>query len=378
VNCTVKTVVCPGIVSMNLLYLSNSRFVAQPYLDASTRYRGYHFAEELVRLGHRADVIHIDLLKMAMLEHYDTVILIRPSYSKRLDRVLRRCRRLGIRCIADFDDLIFDPNYAAESPQALNNQASISRIQRKQTSHLKALEKCEFVTVSTTALGEHVSVLTGNTGAILTLPNGLSNVWLSHNEGLIPGSDAKNCFSYLSGSSSHNHDFTQIEAPVSDYLKQHRRHRFSVVGSLELNTDHFSSDQLETLAPVRFESLPRLILSANVTLAPLADTPFNRCKSHIKFIEAAAFGIPTISSRIPDIDRHSIGGLGIADSASDWHDWLYHFMKNPVRHSDLSTTLKDYVHTHCTSESGAKALVEFLNGRISEPNEHSDPAARVA
>lgn len=39
-------------------------------------------------------------------------------------------------------------------------------------------------------------------------------------------------------------------------------------------------------------------------IAPLEDHTFNRCKSDLKYIEAAAFGVPCIASDLPEFSKH--------------------------------------------------------------------------
>ena len=70
----------------------------------------------------------------------------------------------------------------------------------------------------------------------------------------------------------------------------------------------------------------------HVGLAPLLDTPFNRCKSHVKFLDIAAMGgVGVYSRRSPygDIVEHGVDGLLIDDSPSAWRTALIELVKNP-------------------------------------------------
>ena len=69
---------------MNILYLTNTRFAATPYRDASTRYRCYHPAESLIDKQMVADVGVLDVIDINIVERYDAVVFLRPSYDRRI------------------------------------------------------------------------------------------------------------------------------------------------------------------------------------------------------------------------------------------------------------------------------------------------------
>jgi glycosyltransferase involved in cell wall biosynthesis len=73
----------------------------------------------------------------------------------------------------------------------------------------------------------------------------------------------------------------------------------------------------------------------DIGIAPLANTPFNRCKSSIKTLDYAALGLPVLAS-----DREAyrgsladgIGGMLLPDSADAWFAALSRLLRDaPLR-----------------------------------------------
>lgn len=70
----------------------------------------------------------------------------------------------------------------------------------------------------------------------------------------------------------------------------------------------------------------------HIELAPLLDTPFNRGKSFIKFLDIAAMGgVGVYSDRPPytEIVEHGVNGLLASDDPDDWQHCLNWLLDNP-------------------------------------------------
>jgi hypothetical protein len=73
-----------------------------------------------------------------------------------------------------------------------------------------------------------------------------------------------------------------------------------------------------------------------VSLAPLEDTPFNRCKSALKVIEAGWWGIPTVCSPVPDMAR--FGAAGALPVAGDmtWQETIERLLDPAVYQAETA------------------------------------------
>lgn len=293
-----------------------------PWRDGSTRYRCYHIAEALHKLGHIADVCSMNEVRLDRLERYNVVSVLRPHLSKALDQLLKQCRRLGILTIADVDDLIFVPKYSSQSPSVINNQATEFSIRSQFRRNLRAMLSFDEISVSTEPLAEHWLQESGIDN-VTVVPNGLSRRWLNtpvkrmDSVGL-----EKKTITYLPGSNSHNKDFAEITNILCDTLKSYKDVKLLIIGSLQLDERMFPANQLIRSRWVDYFKLPQIITDSTVTLAPLVPSPFTNAKSHIKYIESAAFGTPAICSPNHDICRHNSSSLHIAETGEDWNKAL--------------------------------------------------------
>ena len=104
-----------------------------------------------------------------------------------------------------------------------------------------------------------------------------------------------------------------------------------------------------TLAPTDYMAL---LASCDISLLPLADTPFNRLKSDLKFIESCAAGAVPVCSPIvyaTDIRHRAIGCF--AESAEQWRQAITALCENPVMLEERRNLGLEYVkecrlHSH--------------------------------
>ena len=360
---------------MNILFLHSSRFADTPWRDGSTRYRCYHFAEALQSLGHLAEVAPLHALDLALLPRFNVVCVLRPQPGKKLDRLLERCQRLGIRTVADVDDLIFAPELADISPSVINAQASARIVRQQFQRTFSVMQTFNDITVTTEPLAQAWKD-TGSCIPVSVIPNGLSANWLNHPVGVHaqPASNHK-LMTYLPGTRSHDHDFAQLNEVLIRTLLEHPKARLMIVGELRIDDERLPRDRIIQRPWIAYEHLPTVIAASHVTLAPLAPTPFTYAKSHIKFTESAAFGTPVICSPNHDICRHKVAGLHVASNEHDWEQALHEVLIEPGPTVELKQQAKPAAHSaltryarqHCSATTGAQKMLQCWNFNYHEP-----------
>lgn len=370
---------------MNILYLTNTRFTTAPYRDASTRYRCFHYAEDLRASGHNAEIASIDNLALNQLDNYDVVSMLRPTNSRRLDKILDTCQRLQILTIADFDDLLFSPDHADVSPAVLSQQSAVRPVRTKFQNHLDALRRFSHVTVATEPLKQHVNNM--HSGAeVAILPNGLSRYWLGKNghldrkpattgkKSLKDGQTDAQTITYLPGSRSHNADFGSIASVLSEFLDNQPQLSLHIIGELDFDATVFDTSRLRRTPWVDYTRLPAITKNSLATIAPLEASEFNQCKSHIKFIESAAFGTPVIMSAIPDVTQHSpIDGLFTAKNTTDWKMGLHQLLETSD-HLARRDKLQQYARTHCMNHYNLSDYLAFIQRGTSRKSDACNTA----
>ena len=352
---------------MKCLYISSTRHITAPYQDGSTRYRCYNFVEELIKLRYVAHVAPLVAVTPELLEQYDVAVFLRPEISQKLLELVNHCARKNICTIADFDDLIFEPDIAEQSPSVLAGRASAEDVAGVYGRHLDALRLFSRVTTATQSLQQRVTTLCNDT-AVHYLPNGLSHSWLNLNNQFQQHVQRENQLLYMPGTRSHDHDFRCVAATMQALLKADHELRLKVLGPLSIRRGEFETGKL-IKGPewVDFAQLPEHISKARACLAPLANTAFNECKSHIKFIEAAAFGTPVLATPIPDMQRHSVEGLFFPESLNDWRKCMTN-LKRADFFNHCSQTLHRYARDYCGNEQHIPALLSFYTTESTSVN----------
>jgi glycosyltransferase involved in cell wall biosynthesis len=96
-----------------------------------------------------------------------------------------------------------------------------------------------------------------------------------------------------------------------------------------------------------YDTYLTLLGGCEISLMPLEDTPFNRAKSDLKFIEAGACRVATLASHIVYADSVEDGTTGLLfNDADELHERLLRLVAMP----DLARTIGDAARAYVTRE----------------------------
>lgn len=356
---------------MNLLFITHSDLRKCAYGDGSTRYRCFNVAEVALARGHSAHVVELDTLRLKDLTHYDLISWLRPEPSKRAKAVLDYAAARNIPCIADVDDLIFDPLLAKDSPAVINGFATRKRIEKRFAGHADMLRHFSAITVSTTPLEQHIKACFAGM-PVATVHNGLSSFWLAHADISSGTTPTPESFGYLPGTRSHDQDLASISLPLKQWLQRRPDARLNIVGKIAINREQLPQCRV-TLHPwMDYFQLPAMMRKHRACLAPLTNTRFNAAKSHVKFIESAALGIPLIASPNDDLMQHDCPGLSFADTSQDWYNALLHVSQTIFQLSDRAI-LQNYARTQCTAAHYVTPLIQTWEQGLLLPTDVDSP-----
>jgi hypothetical protein len=96
--------------------------------------------------------------------------------------------------------------------------------------------------------------------------------------------------------------------------------------------------------------------TCDIVIAPLRDNPFNRAKSHLKFLEYTVLGVPGVYSRLPPyagIVRHGENGL-LAGDETEWERCLVELIESPARRQALAAAAQQTVRDQWLMAHGAR------------------------
>lgn len=324
--------------------------------DPSFVYRCENLGRTLEARGQTVELVHLKNLAFDRLQR--CVVFHRPRASARLARILRQIRRQGATAIAEFDDLVFDEAYHQFSPAVMNRQTPRWMIRRRFRSHQAALAWFDGVTVATKPLAEHVNRLFPDI-PVAVIPNCVHRDWQHVVDDQVAGAKTEKVITYFPGTRSHDRDFLQIQDPLTRFLQENPTVRLQITGPLAFDIAA-RPGQVKRLERVSFKDYRELVRGSWLNLAPLESTPFTRCKSGVKVIEAAWWKIPTLCSPIPDTERLVGAGAILAATPGDWLHQL-RCMLDPAQYQQVTTGLTQRILALADIEEQASRFELFAD-----------------
>lgn len=272
--------------------------------------------------GNEGKVIFPERISLA-----DILIIQRsfPNYPA-YDQVMSLARAQDKAVIYEIDDLLFElPDQHIE--RAVYDEAVFPMMQ--------AILEADAVTTSTHYLREWLASFNVNTWL---LPNYLDDrSWQFRTLPQLPNeftSDGKPIVIGFMGGDTHQSDL-ELVAPV--LLRLLRRYGMQIIfrfwgcsPPLELQGEpNVEATSLNIVSYAEFAAYFSHQQS-DLFIAPLGDNLFNRCKSHIKFLEYSVLGVPGVYSNLPPYQGIVIHGENgfLASSPDEWETYLIRLIES--------------------------------------------------
>ena len=263
------------------------------------------------------------------------------------EEVVAAIRRRSSHFLYAIDDNLLDHGYE----EAVTSAAAIERmaVVRYFVRH------ADGVITSTPRLAERLAVLHDR---VVVVPNALDELLFPDvrerfeaRNGAAPSGPV--VFGYM-GTATHTADLMMVLEPLRHALWRYR-------GEVEFQLAEVTKDERVRLAldGLAAKALPGPVSTryldyvpwaiANLRwdfgIAPLVDTPLNRCKSDIKFLDYAVLGIPGIFSRCePYLTvEHETTGLLSGPTPEEWYTSLERMITQPALRSGLALAAHDSV-----------------------------------
>ena len=257
-----------------------------------------------------------------------------------------------------------------------NNQASLTA----------ALSLADALTVSTEPLKErmtaHFKRNFGIEKPIYVIPN--MNDLADFNYPMPPRNDTKIVIGYQ-GSESHVPDLQMVLPTIKKLMRKHKNVHFEILGVVAKENvkrvfGAFEKDLFDRMAMVpvtsTFIQYPEWLAAQrwDIGIAPLVDNSFNKSKSHIKWMEYAAYKIPCVASRVypysmPLQGRNTIvdGETGLLCRTPDWEKALERLIvdanfRHKIGQQAYDAVKKDWQYKDSQIQSTFKQMVKDLSG----------------
>lgn len=272
--------------------------------------------------GIEGDKPNLDLVRSG-----DLVVFQRNFSSRYLayQSVMNEAHEHGIPVVMDLDDYLIGlpPDHPDRkwSPFAFELPAL-----------LHAMMNVDAITVTTPVLKRVVDQYNKN---VFVLPNYLDDsIWsfkpksTSERESLVR-------IAFV-GTQSHQPDVEKIAKPLSKIAEKYKQRVSFLFYGMEIPEMLKDLENIEHRASVTYNYADFAIdvrsITADIAIAPLNDTMFNRCKSPIKYMEYTAMGLPCVFSRtVPysDIIKDGVNGF-LAEKPNEWIEKISKLIEDQI------------------------------------------------
>ncbi|MGH6887648.1 MAG: glycosyltransferase [Rhizomicrobium sp.] len=360
-----------------------------PYLAQCKFYRIEQKLEQLRLAGITADFISQDdprqLLSSA--GSYDAVIFFRVPASPLIETAILYCRSIGVITIYETDDLVFDPDHFPDSFKSYRGALTVEEYANLVVDapmFERAMALCEYGLASTSALQRRMEQLVTSNRCFLH-----RNALDSRHERFIAAMETKSVRAassgvrlfYATGTKAHNEDFEVLAAPAIAGLFEHEPGlELVTMGFLPLPAVLLPFANRITQLPPNWNTnmFWSVLATADINLSVVKSGPFSDCKSEIKWIEAAMFGIPSILSSTSSHTEFLNDGHDamLASSNEDWHHKLRLMVDSRRLRNEIGQNARRLVLARHGSASAVRNISEIISSVIPARGSPGDKSPR--
>lgn len=290
--------------------------------DGTSFYRAYGPFNHLVRQFPDVEIVdaNTDGIAWHLLGRFDLVYMQRPA-SKWQRILLDMCKAYGIPVWVDWDDHYFD------IPDSNNRKKYYTEFHIDQVRYVA--KNADIVSVTTEYLRDAFLPLNKN---VIVIPNALDERLFSTRDTLHSGLtteqfESRRKLILWRGSDTHNTDLDYFKEEILELMDETPEYIWGFFGYYpQWAIDHLPSDRIRLYGydgPVEY--LHRLLMARpHLVYVPLEDTPFNRSRSNIGWLEGSYAGARVVMPKWGGWDK--CAGFHYADK-SEFKDAFYKALK---------------------------------------------------
>lgn len=286
-----------------------------------------------------------------------TVCVITRQASRNIPEIIRRCELSRTRLVTHLDDDLF------AVPEDLGAEKTARHSAPERLARLTiACRRADVIYASTAPLAERLSARfperTVVPGALYCSADPPFKTYIA---------DAPLVFGYM-GTKGHAADLEDVAPAIAAALEAENDAVFEVFGTIKPPSalERFGKRVSHRSAFGDYEAFLGAMRTLNwrVGLAPLKDSPFNRCKADTKFVEYAQAGIPSLCAAAPRVYARAIeafAALG-AEKMVDWTSGILALLRSPERGRALVESAQSLLKNAYSSEQLLEQVRAVLDG----------------
>lgn len=297
------------------------------------------FLQEAGFSAHSGSVYDDDLPPCQLL------VLHRVSWDAVTQNVIELARSYGASILYDTDDFLAGPNGTDWDPDIA-----------------AAMRAADLVSVSGNALAAKVAELGHDT---IVIRAKLSRMLVSAAAQATVAERPRDqiVIGYFSGSAHHDADFELVAPALAQVLRDHPHTRLALGGKLNVGPEFDALKDRVSFAPFRpYAEFVQLLGKIDINLAPLdLNALLAQSRSDLKYIEASAFGVPTIASPSRAyLDAIEDGRTGLIAADHEWRDKLEQLICAPDRRRDMGAAARSYVTDAVSPAAGCAEWADLF------------------
>ncbi len=329
--------------------------IAETSIPQCTKYRIIQKQEAFRRLGLECTwVSWTDAVAcLELLQTHSHVIFYRVPAYKAVLELIKEAKRLGLPNWWESDDLIFDADVLRQS-RALErlDRSLFDQLLEGADLYRQAMLACDAAIASTVGLAE--AMRGAGMRDVRIIENGLDEQTLAvadrtRNRRLYAKDDGIVRIVYGSGTNTHDVDFEQAAPAIAAVLERFPHVSLRLIGPVAVPTALERFRERSDRRPLTdYEAYLGLLAECDINIAPLEDFIFNDAKSNIKYLEAAAVGLPSVCSpraAFRDVVRHGENGF-LCSNDAEWQLALAALVTDASKRQQLASAAQQTVLQH--------------------------------
>ena len=342
-------------------------------VEHPTRYRVFHQMEQLKEAGISCAKIYFEDIDLRMEDNYQMFIFFRCECTDDVEAFIRKAKSHNKTVCFDVDDLVTDTKYTDQVPFVQELGSDDRKLFDESVMRTgKTLRMCDIAKTTKEALAEELGKETPETYINRNTASKEMVLCAESAYQTVKRDPERVLLGYFSGSLTHNKDFEVIRPALMRIMDEYPQVGLILVGELDAADELKKySDRIIKKKATDWRNLPQLIALADVNLAPLENTLFNRAKSEIKWIEAALVRVPTVASKVGAFERmieNNVTGVLCEDKEDEWTESLKRLVEDRSLRERLGQQAYEFVMENCTTVAKATEYGKFVESNYTMRN----------
>lgn len=294
------------------------------------------------------------------------LIVYRLPLSPALQVLLDDAHSLEIPVVYEVDDLVYRRDALAENRNLATLPDDLrSAVIAGSDAYAASLLTADVNLAATSVLASDMHDLNGRAG--FHVENGIDDGMLSLAGNLAERRESRDdqgiVVTYGSGSRAHDADFAIAARGLSDWLAENPSATLRLIGPVRV-PDALAANlgQIHRIpGQLTYAEYLQHLRTSTITLAPLIDDTFNRCKSHVRYLESGLMGTPVIASPTVYGSYLVDGETGVLATEGEWYEALCLLAEDASLRARVARQAREHVRLWELSNKPSEQMRQMLS-----------------